>query len=189
MQLELFYDVASPYSYLASTQVEAIASDVGASVRWLPLLLGAVFQAVGSTTPASVPARRSYLLTDLQRWADYYGVPFAMSPFFLTSSLRPMRVLAGAPEADVAELTHRLFHALWVDGLDLREPSVLVDVVGAQAAARAEEDVAKATLRANTDEAIARGAFGAPTYFVRDAMYFGNDRLPFVEQALRRARG
>lgn len=186
--VEFFYDLASPYTYLASTQIEAIAADCDAVVAWRPFLLGGVFKSTGNTPPAFLPERGRYMARDLHRWIAHYGV--AMNNVMpIMNSLLPMRVLAGTPADALPERTHRLFRAYWVDQQDVTDVAVLTDLVGAEAVARAGEQATKDALKATTDEAVRRGAFGAPTFFVADEMYFGNDRLPFVEQHLRRARG
>lgn len=189
MTLEFFYDVASPYTYLATTQIEAIAADCKAKLVWRPFLLGGVMKATGNRPPAELMPRARYMANDLVRWTKYYGVPMN-SLFPIYNSLLPMRVIAGTPEAQLPEVTHAVFRGYWVDQQDVTDPAVLTALVGADAVARANEQATKDRLRANTDEAVARGAFGAPTFFVGEGesaeMFFGNDRLPFVEQALRR---
>ena len=182
--VEFFYDIGSPYSYLASTRIEAVAADCKAEVRFRPMLLGGLFKSVGNTPPAFMLQKAKYMSRDLQRWADYYGVPFnlRMPP---ANTLLPMRVLAGMPDEALPAATHTLFHAYWVDGKDATEASVVRDLLGDEAVARAELQEVKDRLRANTEEAVQRGAFGAPTMWVGDEMFFGNDRLPFLEQHLR----
>lgn len=184
MTLEFFYDVASPYTYLATTQIEAIAADCKAVLVWRPFLLGGVMKATGNKPPAELMPRARYMANDLMRWSKYYGVPMN-SLFPIYNSLLPMRVIAGTPDDAIAGVTHAIFRAYWVDQKDVTDVGVLTDLVGAEAVARAAEQTTKDKLRANTDDAVARGAFGAPTFFIGDAMFFGNDRLPFVEQALR----
>lgn len=186
--VEFFYDVASPYTYLATTQIEAIAADCRATLVWRPFLLGGVFKATGNTPPAFLPERGRYMARDLMRWQAYYGVPMA-TVMPLMNSLLPMRVLAGSPAELLPERTHALFRAYWVDGRDVTDATVLTDLVGAEAVAAASLPATKEALKATTDEAARRGAFGAPTFFVDNEMFFGNDRLPFVEQELRRRRG
>jgi 2-hydroxychromene-2-carboxylate isomerase len=185
--VEFFFDVGSPYSYLASTRIEAIVADCAATLRWRPMLVGAVFQATGNTPPMLVGQKIAWLVRDLERWSAYYGVPLrTLAP--PATTLLPMRVLSALHDDDVAAATHRMYHAYWVDGRDLSSPTVLRDLVGAEAVARAAEQATKDRLRATTDEAVRRGVFGAPTVFVGDEMFFGNDRLPFVEQHLRSLR-
>jgi 2-hydroxychromene-2-carboxylate isomerase len=182
--LEFFYDIGSPYSYLAATRVDAIAADCRATLVWRPFLVGAVFKATENTAPAFNAAKARYMSIDLIRWGTYYDIPFhiRLPP---TNTLLPMRVLAGLSEAELPATTMALFHAVWVDQADPADSALLTRLVGPEAVARAEQPDVKAALRATTDEAVRRGAFGAPTFFIGDAMFFGNDRLPFVEQALR----
>lgn len=186
-ELEFFYDIASPYSYLAAVRVEAIAADCGADLRWRPFLLGAVFRDVGNQPPALVPARGRYMLKDLKRWAAYYGVPFHFPSVFPTNSLLAMRALTGFANDERAEPTLALFHAYWADNRDPGDPEVVLDLLGSEAVQRASDPAVKQALKDNTTEAVERGAFGAPCFFVGSEMWFGNDRLPFVEQALRLA--
>lgn len=183
--VEFLFDVVSPFSYLASTRIEAIAADCDAAVTWRPIFLGGVMKATGNRPPASLPARAPYLATDLQRWARFYGVPFRFPEGFPANTLTAMRALVAEPEARWPELAHRLFQAHWGDGRDLSQPEVLTELVGPEAVERAADPAVKARLRALTDAAVDRGVFGAPTFFIDGEMFFGNDRLPFVEQALR----
>ncbi len=185
--LEFFFDIGSPYSYLAAGQVEAVAADCGAALRWRPFLLGGVFKLTGNQPPALLPERGRYMLADLQRWAAFYGVPFHFPDTFPANTLRTMRALTALRPDALPAGAHALFHAYWVDGRDPGDPEVLADVLGLEAAARADDPAVKQALIDTTEEAVRRGAFGAPSFFVGDQLFFGNDRLPFVEQALRRA--
>ena len=186
--VEFFYDVVSPFSYLASTRIEAIAADCGASLIFRPFFLGGLMKAVGNAPPALLPARGRYLFTDLRRWARFYGVPFGMPASFPVNSLPAMRALIGLPEQELVPATHAVFAAHWAEGRDISDPAVLTDLLGAEAVARASDPAVKALLIEATAEAETRGAFGAPSFFVGDELYFGNDRLPFLEQRLRGIR-
>lgn len=185
--IEFFFDVASPYTYLASTQIEAVAQRAGAELIWRPFLLGGVFKQVGNLPPAVLAPRGAYMLADLGRWARAYGVPLKVPSSFPINSLLPMRVFQGASRGERAAMAHRVFHAHWAEGLDVSDPAVLGPLVGEAAMARATDPEVKDRLRRGTEEAVTRGAFGAPTFFVGDEMFFGNDRLPFVEQAAKEA--
>lgn len=186
--IEFFFDIGSPYTYLASTQMAALAARTGVPVRWRPFLIGGVFKAIGNTAPANVVAKGAHMLVDLKRWAAHYGIPFQFSPLFPVNSLLPMRALTTYADEELPEAAHRVFRAYWVESRDPSDRAVLTDVLGEQALRDAEDPVVKARLRANTDEAVARGAFGAPTFFVGDEMFFGNDRLQFVEAAAKATR-
>jgi len=191
--VEFFLDVGSPTTYLAWTQLPAICDAHGAALRLRPMLLGAVFQATGNASPANVPAKGRYMNDDMARHARRYGVPFAMNPHFPINTLVLMRAATGVQRHSPERLPAYLdgvFRALWVQPRNLNDPA---EVAAAWRSAGfdpeatlalANEAETKAGLRATTDEAIARGVFGAPTMFVGDEMYFGQDRLDFVREAL-----
>jgi 2-hydroxychromene-2-carboxylate isomerase len=193
--LEFFFDYASPYSYFACEQVEAVAQRTGAELRWRPFLLGAVFKATGNVPPVSTANKAAWLLRDVQDWASYLGLPpFRMPESFPINSLKANRLgLVAAEHGRIAPFSHAAFRAAFAEGRDLADPQVLAELARAaevdpaQALAKAETQEIKDALRRNTDEALARGAFGAPTFLVGDELFFGNDRLMFVERALSRA--
>ncbi len=190
--VEFFYDVGSPYSYLAASRVEALAERHQAVLAWRPFLLGGVFKSLSLTAPAAqAPAKARYMLTDLTRWAERLEVPFRLNPQFPVNTLTAMRmIVAGEERGNQMPLMRRFFRAMWAEGLDLADPEVLVrladeaGVPGRPLLERAGAGHVKDRLRAITEEAVSRGAFGAPTIFVGDEMFFGNDRLDFLEAAL-----
>ena len=181
MDIEFFFDVGSPYSYFAATRIDAIGHRAGLPVRWRPFLLGGVFRSVGNHPPAMLPARAPYLFKDLQRWADHHEEPFAFPSTFPMNTLLAMRALTAVPEAGRAEAALALFRAYWADNQDLTRPEVIARMLGEAPVVAAVSPDIKAQLRATTDEAVERGAFGAPTVFIGEEMFFGNDRLHFVE--------
>jgi 2-hydroxychromene-2-carboxylate isomerase len=193
--VEFFFDFGSPASYLAWTQLPAICAAAGATLVYRPMLLGGVFQATGNASPVTVPAKGRYVMTDLARFADRYGVPLRFNPHFPINTLTLMRGAVGLqlrePERFDDYVT-AMFGAMWVDGLQMGDLSVVADVLGragfdARALLELTADPAvKEALKASTEEAVRRGAFGAPTMFVGDQMYFGQDRLDFVREALAR---
>jgi 2-hydroxychromene-2-carboxylate isomerase len=192
--LELFWDVGSPYSYLAMTQVAGLRQRTGATVRLRPFLLGGVFKAAGNTMPASNPAKARYMLQDLARWRAHYGVPLRLpgveTPFPLTTIV-PMRAAVAADQEGGGDpFAMALVDAYWVHGVDVSTPEAVAQVaegVGLDAdslLSAAQTQEVKDALRKSSDEAVARGAFGAPSIFVGDELFFGNDRLDFAEAAL-----
>ncbi len=191
--VDFFFDLSSPYSYMAATQIDAIAKKTGATVAWKPFVLGAVFKATGNTMPATVAAKAKYMLDDLPRWAHQYGVPFKMTSHFPLNTIKPERLCIFAEsQGKSGALALAAFRALWVDDRNITlEPELraLAQSVGLdpdKAIAAIESPEIKDRLRAYTDDAIARGAFGAPAIFVGDQLFWGNDRLHFVEAALKR---
>lgn len=190
--IEFFFDLSSPYSYLAATQLPAIAERAGATIAWKPFVLFAVFKAAENDMPARVPAKAQYMLKDLHRWARHYGVEFRFNSRFPVNALKAMRVvLAGEDQGRGAETALAAFRAIWVDDSDVTTPEGLAAVaekagldVG-RAMAAIETPAIKDRLRAYTDDAIKRGAFGAPAMFVGDDLFWGNDRLHFVEEAAK----
>jgi len=193
-QVEFFFDFGSPASYLAWTQLPRIAMESRAEIVWRPMLLGGVFKATGNQSPASIPAKGKWLFGDLARWARRYGVTFQMNPWFIINTLPLMRGAAGyqmrEPERFL-KYVDLMFRGMWEKPVNLGDPSVIAQTLtagGFDAAAFqamiGDADV-KAKLIANTEEAVARGVFGAPAMFVGDEMFFGQDRLEFVKDALR----
>ena len=190
--LEFYYDYGSPYSYLADTQVEAIARRSGAALVRRPMLLGGVFKATGNASPMTVALKSKWAASDMPMWARHYGVPFKPNPFFPVNTLALMRGAAAAEIDGCFERYHpAVYKAMWVDGRilnDIAEVAKVLSSAGLDAARignRIQDQDVKDRLKATTDEAVARGVFGAPTSFVGDRMFFGNDRLPFVEMALK----
>lgn len=190
--IELFYDFSSPYSYLAAAELPAVAARAGASFQLRPFVLAAVFKATGNDMPAKIPAKAKYMLKDLERWAKHIGVPFQFSSHFPANTIKAMRLALVSEEQGKGEaFTQAAFRAIWAEDRDLSSPEVLkalaaqVGLDPEASLAAIETQAIKDKLRANTDEAIARGAFGAPAIFVGDELFWGNDRLHFVEQAAR----
>jgi len=191
--VEFFFDVGSPASYLAWTQLPGICEQAGASLVYKPMLLGGVFQATGNASPATIPAKGRYVSHDLARFARRYGVPFASNPHFPILTLTLMRAAVGVQVRQPERLDNYLsavFQALWVESLNLNDADLVARTLerGGFDPAQVEQWVSdpeiKAALKANTDEALQRGVFGAPTMFVGQEMFFGQDRLDFVREAL-----
>lgn len=194
--LECFFDYGSPFSYLADTQLDAVAARTGATIVHRPMLLGAVLKATQNSSPMAVPAKAAYMGIELERWATRYGMPFRGNSFpFLANTLRLMRIAVASQRLGIFGGVHpAIFRAIWAEGLDLGDERVLRGLLepipGADRLASAvDEAETKDLLRHHTDEAIRRGVFGAPTFFAGDEMYWGNDRLSFAEDALRRVAG
>ena len=191
--VEFFFDVGSPTTYLAWTQLPELCAQADAALVYRPMLLGGVFQATGNASPALIAAKGRYMNDDMDRYAKRYGVPLRPNPFFPINTLTLMRGAAGVqlrmPER-LPDYLRAVFNAIWVDALNMNDPAVAAQALRdagfdpAAFMALVGDAEVKATLRATTEEAVARGAFGAPTMFVGTAMFFGQDRLDFVREAL-----
>ncbi|MEK1905421.1 MAG: 2-hydroxychromene-2-carboxylate isomerase [Pseudomonas sp.] len=192
--VEFYFDFGSPTTYLAWTQLPGICAAQGAELIYKPMLLGGVFQATHNASPITIPSKGRFMIQDLQRFARRYQVPMQFNPHFPINTLGLMRgavaVQLHMPERFDAYLT-TMFKAMWVDALNLGDLAVLGKVLGeagfdapALLALTAEQEV-KDTLKATTEEAVKRGVFGAPSMFVGSELFFGQDRLDFVEEALQ----
>ncbi|MHC8338353.1 2-hydroxychromene-2-carboxylate isomerase [Pseudomonas sp. HLT2-19-2] len=191
--VEFYFDLGSPATYLAYTQLPKICEQTDSQLIYKPMLLGGVFKATGNASPAAIPAKGRYMFQDLDRYAKRYGVPLKFNPHFPINTLMLMRAITGMqlrhPERFQAFIDC-LFHALWVEGRDLVDPATVATVLTQSGfdpnevlALTADEEV-KATLKDNTETAVQRGVFGAPSMFVDNQLFFGQDRLDFVLEAL-----
>jgi len=192
--VEFYFDVGSPASYLGWTQLPKIAQQARCEIEYRPFLLGGVFQATGNRSPMEVPAKGQYMQDDLQRYAQRYGVPFRHNPHFPINTLMLMRGALGLQmrEPDrMVPYVDAVFRAIWVDARNMNDPATVAGVL--QQAGFAPEKLLALTadqavkdeLKVVTQEAVARGVFGAPTFFVGDQMFWGQDRLEFVQEALQ----
>lgn len=189
--LDVYFDVGSPASYLAWTQLPGLAARTGAEIRWKPMLLGGVFKATGNSSPAVIPAKSRYSRMDMARFARRYGVPLNFNPHFPVNTLYLMRgAIAYLDTAEFTSYLTAIFEAMWVGEQNLGDSAVLAEVLGRagfdphQVLARCEDPAVKHRLKEITEEAVERGVFGAPTFFVGSEMYFGQDRLDQVERQL-----
>jgi 2-hydroxychromene-2-carboxylate isomerase len=197
--LEFFFDCSSPWTYLAFHKVEEVARNARAELVWRPFLVGGVFNSVNPSVyearKAPVPAKARYYGKDLADWARLYGLAIGQPPVFPVNSVKAMRGAFVALDHGVLPAYARaVFEAYWGDLADISQDSVLEPIAARAGLDRSEftakiaHPAYKEKLRASTEELIARGGFGSPTMFVdRDDMYFGNDRLALVRDALERA--
>ncbi len=187
-EIEFFFDVGSAYSYLAATQMAGVAGRTGKPVRWRPFLLGAVFKATGNEMPARVPAKARWMMQDMALWARHYNIPARVPSRFPLNTLRTQRALAAIEHAEparLAEVALAMFRAFWVEDRDVSTDAVIGEIAGAAIVPAIDAQQTKDHLRATTDEAVKRGAFGAPAMFVGDALFWGNDRIPLLEEYVR----
>ncbi|WP_339101238.1 2-hydroxychromene-2-carboxylate isomerase [Pseudomonas atacamensis] len=192
--VEFYFDLGSPTTYLAHTQLAKICADTQSELIYIPMLLGGVFKATGNASPAMIPAKGRYMFQDLDRFAKRYGVQLRFNPHFPINTLILMRAVTGMQMRQpqrFAEFVDCLFRALWVEGRNLNDPQTIAAVLTEngfdpqEIMALTNDESVKAALKENTEAAIKRGVFGAPSMFIGDQLFFGQDRLDFVEEALR----
>jgi 2-hydroxychromene-2-carboxylate isomerase len=198
--IEFFFDCSSPWTYLAFANIQPLAAELDAKIAWRPILVGGVFNSVNPSVYQSretpVPAKARYSGKDLQDWARLAGLKIKMPPtVFPVNSVKVMRAcIVLEPQGKLVAFARAAFEAYWSDDRDISQDQVIADICG-RAGVEAEallaaisEQAIKDALKANTDELIRRGGFGSPTIFLNGGdMYFGNDRLPLVREAIIRA--
>jgi len=187
-RVAFFHDFASPFSYLASTQIDSVAAACTADVERVPILLGALFQAIGT---ANVPLytfherKRDHYGRDMGAWARWWGVDLLWPDTFPLRTVLPLRVAIVEPQSEAA-----MYRAAWVDDLDIGTSEVLESVLdaagfpGRELIAATRDPAVKRTLRDNTDRAIEAGVCGVPTFEVDGRLYWGQDRIPMLQDVL-----
>ncbi|MDP1652240.1 MAG: 2-hydroxychromene-2-carboxylate isomerase [Rhodocyclaceae bacterium] len=194
--LLFYFDFTSPYSYLASEKIDALAEKFGRQVQWRPVLLGAIFKAHGTVSLVKQPGMADYSVRDFARSARFLGVPYAHPANFPVSTVAPARAyywLHGQDCALARSFAHAVFRAYFVDGRDISDAAVVLELaakVGADETALAalaagmSVPAIKERLRAETEAALAHGVFGAPWIVVDGEPFWGADRLPQIERWL-----
>lgn len=191
---EFWFDFGSPAAYLAFTQLQKLENETNSTAVYRPMLLGGVFQATGNHSPATIPAKGSYIFGDFNRFAKRYGVPFNSNPHFPINTLLLMRGAIGMQQQhpeQFLDYCRAVFQAIWIDALNMNDPATVGAVLykagfdAQKLMAIANDQVTKDALKESTTEAVTHGVFGAPTFFVGNQMFWGQDRLDFVKEALQ----
>jgi 2-hydroxychromene-2-carboxylate isomerase len=194
--VDFYFEFASPYGYLASTQIDAIAARHGRTVAWHPIMLGAAFKETGAKPLTQTPLKGPYLLHDVPRFARLLGVPLTLPPVMPMNSLASSRACLWLEETDPAtakRLAQALLRAHWGEGRDLSAPEAVAEVAAGLGIDRASllaavaDQRVKDRLKAQTQAAIERGVFGSPFVFVDDEPFWGADRLDQVDTWLGRS--
>jgi 2-hydroxychromene-2-carboxylate isomerase len=200
-EVECFFDCSSPWTYFAFESLLRMQDEIGVTIQWRPILVGGVFNAVNPSVYAAreqpVAAKAAYNEKDQQDWAHYLSLPILYRPtVFPVNSVKAMRAcVVLEPEGNLVRFARETFKAYWIDDKDISQVSVLTELCAklgfdpVTLLAAIDRQSVKDTLRANTRELIDRGGFGSPTIFVGgDDMYFGNDRMPLIRDAVTRRR-
>ena len=194
---EFLFDFGGPNSYLAHKVLPELCQETGATAVYVPILLGGLFKITNNQAPmiryAETPAKRNYEMLEFDRFVKAHNIPFKMNPSFPINSLHLMRGAVAAQHLGCfMPYVEAIMAAMWEDGANTGDPAVVKDVLdkagldSAALFAKAEEPEVKAELVGNTEKAAARGAFGVPTFFVDDQIFWGKERLPQVADALRK---
>jgi 2-hydroxychromene-2-carboxylate isomerase len=197
--IEFFFDCSSPWTYLAFHNIQPLAKEFSAEISWRPILVGGIFNSINPSVYASretpVPLKQRYMKKDLEDWARSAGLAIKMPPtVFPVNSVKAMRGCIWLGQ-EMLPFARAVFEAYWGDDKDISQDAVLAEIckkVGVDAqkffAGISAQEI-KDQLKANTEEVVARGGFGSPTIFVNKTdMYFGNDRLPLIREALLRSK-
>lgn len=191
--IDFYFDFSSPYGYLASTRIDALAAKHGRSVVWRPHLLGAVFKINDQRPLASIPLKSDYAARDLARSARLLKVPFKLPTKFPVGATAPSRAFYWLNDKDrtlAKRLAQALYHAYFAEDRDISSPEVTCDIAARLEVDRAElaqalnDPAVKERLRTEVDAAIARGVFGSPYIIVDGEPFWGSDRLDQVERWL-----
>lgn len=192
-QVEFFYDVSSPYAYLAHDEIGKVAQDHGAEVVWRPFFLGGLFKSLAADIvpfTSGSKQKQKILRDDMYRWAEIRGIPFQWPSIFPMMTIRPMRVLCQLEGETHQAMARHIFRQYWAHDQNIGDPVVLHQILETQGLdadallAGCERPEIKQKLLDATDEALQRGACGAPTFFVGQQLVWGQDRLDFVGRLL-----
>jgi len=197
--IEFFFDCSSPWTYLAFHNIQPLAKDFGEEISWRPILVGGIFNAINPSVyaqrEAPVPLKQRYMLKDMSDWARSSGLAIKMPPtVFPVNSVKAMRACIFLGK-EMVPFARAVFETYWGEDKDISKDEVLSEIcrkAGVDAErlfAGISQQPIKDQLKANTDEVMARGGFGSPTIFIdRTDMYFGNDRMPLIREALARRK-
>ncbi len=192
--VDYYFSVVSPWSYLGDPRLREMAVRCGAALKYKPVNTALIFSRTGGLQLKDrSDQRKAYRMQELRRWRDHLGAELTLEPrYFPTNDQLAARTVAAARQSgeDPSELVHALMRACWVEDQDVAEPSVVsaaLATAGLDAdklMSLAESDACRNEIDANTEEAISRGVFGVPAYLIGDQLFWGQDRLDFVERAL-----
>jgi|TARA_B100000575_G_scaffold283857_1_gene277168 2-hydroxychromene-2-carboxylate isomerase len=192
-ELDFYFDFGSPTAFLANSRLRQLQQEYDFKIHYKPVLLGGIFKATGNSSPVMVAAKGEYMLKhDLPRYAQKYSVALKFNPHFPINTLQLMRAATGLlDKSNFDSFINTIFKAIWIDGLNMGDEMVLQKVLSDSnfnshdIFKLASTDSVKEILIANTDSAVKRGLFGVPTIFINGEMFFGQDRLDFVEEILK----
>jgi 2-hydroxychromene-2-carboxylate isomerase len=191
-QVDFYFDFVSPYAWLAAHQLGEVRDRTAATFRFVPVLFAGLLNHHSNLGPAEIPAKRRYVFQDAQRWATYLGLEFKAPPAHPFNPLKPLRVTSAVDSDALREaLAVKLLDAAWSEGKDITLDAVAHDVadgVGLDGKAllqKAQSEEVKQKLRLQTENAIAAGVFGVPSFLVDGEIFWGTDRVHFLKAYLQ----
>lgn len=193
-QITVYYALQSPWTYLGWARLRQIVARTGAAAHYRPIQSGRLFEASGTLPLARRPKQRqAYRLMELQRWRDHLNMPLNFHPtyFPVDETLAALMVIAHSQRGgDIAALSQAMMAAVWAEERDLADRATLLEIAREQGTdgpallASAQDQAVQSEYDANTDRAIEQGVFGVPTFVIDNELFWGQDRLDFVAQAL-----
>ncbi|MAN45037.1 MAG: 2-hydroxychromene-2-carboxylate isomerase [Alphaproteobacteria bacterium] len=194
-KLEFFFDYISPFSYVANAAVKDLQAKTGTQIVFRPIFLGAIMRETGNRPPGMVPAKGAYMVKDLARCSARHDLPFRMNPLFpIVDTRKLLKATCGMASDPIRQqaFIDICFHHMWAaepalnpaDDTSIEAMCKEAGISFEEITVLAEESENGDALKTNTADAISRGAFGAPTFFVGDEMFFGHDRLDYAAEAL-----
>ena len=194
IELHFYFDFGSPTAFLANARLRQLQQKYEVKINYNPVLLGGIFKATGNSSPVMVAAKGEYMLKhDLPRYARKYGVSLKFNPHFPINTLQLMRAATALhSSANFNHFGDIIFNSIWVEGLNMGDEEVVKSTLSknnfktSEILANISSDSVKQTLITNTQLAVDRGLFGVPTIFINNEMFFGQDRLDFVEEILQK---
>ena len=186
-KIDFYFDISSPYSYLAHEQIKRLEKENKIKVNYMPILLGGIHQLANITAPGLNPSRAKHMIKDLKICADWFKVKFQFNRYFPLKTVNIMRgALVAEKEGFLINYVDQFYKAAWVDSLNLNDGKILerfiknMDINPKSFIEKLSDQKIKDDLKTKTNNAFKKGIFGAPTFIVGSKMFFGQDRLEFV---------
>lgn len=193
--IDFYFDFSSPYSYLASTRIDVLAGELSRSVSWRPILLGPIFKQIGTTPLIEIPSKGAYMLRDLERTAQLFGISYVPPSPFPIATVKAARAMLwiekNSGEVLARDFAHRIFHAYFAEKKNISELKIVLEILSQtgldpmRAAHGIEQENIKGALKDQTAAAVARGVFGAPFMFIDDEPFWGFDHLGHLEKWIK----
>jgi 2-hydroxychromene-2-carboxylate isomerase len=186
-KIDFYFDFASPYSYLAHTQIKKFEKETGEKVNYMPTLVGGLHKLAGITAPAFIPLKAKYLIKDCKLWADKYKIKYQFNRHFPIKTLNLMRAsLVAEKDNFFRSFIDKAFNAVWIDSMNMNDEEVFLKFIKSQDvnadlfSLKYNDPVIKNDLIKRTNDSYEKGIFGVPTFIVGGKLFWGQDRLEFV---------